>query len=288
MLPRDNKAYFWLAGLTALALGTCMGLDGREGILMGLVLVATLDVAIFALWEPVVIAASGGTRLRYAEVPQFYAFVRDLCKRAGMPVPQTYVLPSPGIQVQVIGHDPRRMALLLSEGALDLLHEGKARDALRQTIAHGLAHVRQHDGWWATVGSLILGVLTQFAAIFALDTLLGLDERSVAHGLALTVVAPLAATLLNLALLHFQEAEAEHLGQMIVTHGLIPQPVTTGPLPVAEPKPAPPARPPIQQRNNTLATGPVGQQRIPATSAAMARPSTGSQSGAFHQRIKAS
>jgi heat shock protein HtpX len=147
-----------------------------------------------------------------AEAPLLYARVEDLARRASVPVPAVYVIDNPSPNAFATGRDPAHAALAVTTGLVDLLDQRE----LRGVLAHEFAHIRHRDILLTTVAATIAGAISALAHIVQFGVLFGRhdeDERGgVLGALAMVIVAPLAAMLIQLAVSRSREYAADATG----------------------------------------------------------------------------
>jgi heat shock protein HtpX len=149
-----------------------------------------------------------------AEAPKLHRIVDELIGRAGLPKPRVYIVPMQQPNAFATGRNPEHAAIAASEGILRLLDERE----LRAVIAHELAHVKNRDILIATIAAAIASAITYIANAVQWSAMFGGssrddDERGSPLGaLAFAIVAPLAATLVQLAISRAREFQADKTG----------------------------------------------------------------------------
>ena len=155
-------------------------------------------------------------------MPEYYAVVRDLTQRAQMPMPKLYVTPDMQPNAFATGRNPDHAAVAVTQGILEIC----TWDELRGVLAHEISHVGNRDILIGSVAATIAMAITfaarlaMFAAIFG-----GGNDRGGNRGpnvfehLALIILAPLAATLLQMALSRSREYEADRSGARLIGDG---------------------------------------------------------------------
>jgi heat shock protein HtpX len=148
--------------------------------------------------------------------PQLFALVRDLARRAGLPMPRVYVMNNPQPNAFATGRSPSNAALCASTGLLETLNH----DELAGVLAHELAHVKNRDTLTMAVAATIGGAVSMFAQYMQFGMLFG--GRSSDRGglgalgtLAAIILAPLAAGLVQMAISRSREYQADRMGAMI-------------------------------------------------------------------------
>ncbi|MNS44729.1 hypothetical protein D3C72_771790 [compost metagenome] len=152
------------------------------------------------------------------EAPELHEMVRRLSGRAGLPMPRVYVIPDMQPNAFATGRNPANSAVAVTEGILRLL----SRQELEGVIAHELAHIKNRDILIASVAAMLAGALTQLASMAQWAMILGMgrgdDQDSPAEaigGIAMMVVAPVAAMLVQMAISRSREFEADRVGAEI-------------------------------------------------------------------------
>lgn len=206
-----------LGGLLVMLGGWLWGGNGAViGLAVGLVVVGV------SYWKSDVIAikAARAVPVTEAEMPQYYAIVRELTTRAGMPMPKLYVTPDLQPNAFATGRSPRHAAVAVTRGILQAL----SWDELRGVLAHEISHVGNRDILIGSVaaavamGITLLANVLQFAAFFGGGR--SDDEGGNPLGLlAMALLAPLAAGLLQMALSRSRELEADRRGARLIGDG---------------------------------------------------------------------
>ena len=145
------------------------------------------------------------------EAPKLYEIVRDLTTRAGLPMPRLYVIPQDQPNAFATGRNPKHSAVAVTQGILKLLSE----DELRGVLAHELAHVRNRDILITSVAATIGAAITYLG--YMLLWFGGDDDSplSLVASLALVLLAPIAATIIQLAISRQREFSADATGAEI-------------------------------------------------------------------------
>lgn len=197
-----------LGGMFVLAGGL---IASRAGLLVGLAL--GLLVVGWSYWfsASLAVRAARARRVTAAENPRLAAIVTGLTTRAGMPTPDMYVSPNAQPNAFATGRSPAHAAVCVTQGALDLLDD----EELEGVLAHELSHVGNRDTLIASIAAAIALALTVLARMAMWGTLLGggRGRRGNPIGmLAMALLAPLAAIVVQMAISRSREFEADRSG----------------------------------------------------------------------------
>ena len=213
MLGNWLKTSLLMAAIMALfgVLGSYMG--GASGMLMALVFGGAMNL--FAYWfsDKMVLRMYNAQEVDAASAPQFYAMVRELAHQAQLPMPRVYLIDEAQPNAFATGRNPEHAAVAATTGILHLL---SARE-LRGVMAHELAHVQHRDILISTISATMAGAissLANFALMFGGRDSEGRPSNPIAS-IALALLAPLAATLIQMAISRAREFEADRGGAEI-------------------------------------------------------------------------
>lgn len=211
------KTLIYMGCLTALivALGGVLG--GREGVWIAFLF--AIGTNIFSYWfsAPIALRMSNAQPVSRAQLPQLYEIVERIARNAKIPVPDIYVIPSDSPNAFATGRDPEHSSIAVTEGILRLLNW----DELEGVLAHELAHVRNRDVLITTIAAVLASVITTIAHYgFYLGSYSD-DRREGSNPLfvlAMAILAPIAASLINLAVSRSREFEADASGAELCGH----------------------------------------------------------------------
>jgi heat shock protein HtpX len=210
------KTFVLLAALTALVLGAGMVLGGRHGLAIGLLFAVVMNFGSYWFSDKLALAMAGAVETTEAESPELFRTIRNLTQRAGLPMPRVYITPEWTPNAFATGRNPNHSAVAVTQGILRLLD----RDELEGVIAHELGHVKNRDILISSVAAMMAGALTQLAHMLQWAMIFGGgrdDEEGPGIGaqIAMMVVAPVAASLVQLAISRSREYEADRTGAQI-------------------------------------------------------------------------
>jgi heat shock protein HtpX len=222
-MNRNNLKTVILLGLLG---GLCLGIGafwGEQGLIIGLVIGLLFVGASYWFSDSVAIKAARAVPVSEAQMPQYYEIVRDLTTRAGLPMPRLYVSPSPQPNAFATGRNPKHAAVAVTQGILQVCSWSE----LRGVLAHEISHVRNRDILIASVAASIALGITFLARMAAWSGLFfggggggrSRDDENIFALLAMVILAPLAAAMLQMALSRSREYEADRAGARLIGDG---------------------------------------------------------------------
>ncbi|HYF07275.1 MAG TPA: zinc metalloprotease HtpX [Acetobacteraceae bacterium] len=202
-----------LAALTALFAGLGYLLGGQQGMVVAFVIAAAMNL--FAWWnsDRMVLRMHNAQPVGPHDAPRLHEMVAGLAARAGLPMPALYVIHESQPNAFATGRSPARAAVAVNTGLLDMMDE----EEVAGVIAHELAHIRNRDTLIMTVSATLAGAITmlaQFGGMFAPRDNSGRSANPLVM-LAMLVLAPLAAALVQMAVSRSREYEADRAGAEI-------------------------------------------------------------------------
>src|SRR6201991_1676120 len=207
------KTAVLMAAITALfmAIGSLLG--GRQGMMLALVI--ALGMNFFSYWfsDKLVLKMYNAQQVDESSAPQFYRMVAELAQRAQLPMPKVYLINEDAPNAFATGRNPEHAAVAATTGILRVLSERE----LRGVMAHELAHVRHRDILISTVSATMAGaisMLANFAMFFGGRDSEGRSTNPIV-GILVMLLAPLAASLIQMAISRAREFEADRGGAEI-------------------------------------------------------------------------
>lgn len=202
-----------LAGLTALFMGVGFLIGGRGG--MAVAFVVALAMNLFSYWnsDRMVLRMHGAEEVDARTAPEFHAMIRDLSQQAGLPMPKVYLMHEDQPNAFATGRNPRNAAVAATTGLLNTL----SREEVAGVMAHELAHVKNHDTLIMTITATFAGaisMLANFGFFFGGNR----DNNSpfgVVGTIAMMILGPIAAMVVQMAISRAREYEADKLGAEI-------------------------------------------------------------------------
>jgi heat shock protein HtpX len=213
------KTVVLLAGLGGLLMLIGGLLFKGTGVFIGLGLGLVIVGASYWKSDTLAIKAARAVPVTEQEMPQYYAIVRELTEKAGMPMPKLYVTPDEQPNAFATGRNPDHAAVAVTRGILRILDW----DELRGVLAHEISHVGNRDILIGSVAAAIALGITFIANILQFTAFFGGgrddDGPNPIALLALAILAPLAAGLLQMALSRGREFEADRSGARLIGDG---------------------------------------------------------------------
>ncbi|HUD53053.1 M48 family metalloprotease, partial [Parvibaculum sp.] len=205
------KTGILLAALTALFMGLGYLIGGAGGATIAFFVAAAMNL--FAYWnsDRMVLSMYGAERVDETSAPRYVRLVAQLAENAGMPVPATYIIHSDQPNAFATGRNPEHAAVAATTGLLQML----TPEELAGVMAHELSHIRNRDTLTMTITATIAGaisMLANFAFFFG-----GNRENNGGFigTLALAILAPIAAGLVQMAISRTREYDADASGAEI-------------------------------------------------------------------------
>ncbi len=206
------KSIVLLTSLSALLIGMGGYFGGQNGAFIALVFALIMNFSSYWWSDRIVLSMYRAKEVTYKDQPELYGDVQELAQIAGLPMPKVYIIPEQMPNAFATGRDPDHSAVAFSQGIMNLLN----RYELKGVIAHELAHIKNRDiliGSIAATISTAITYLSYFAMFFG-----GGSDRGRGNPLALIammILAPLAATLIRMAISRTREFIADRTGAEI-------------------------------------------------------------------------
>jgi heat shock protein HtpX len=207
------KTAMLMAAITALfgIVGAAIG--GQSGMLLALLFGGAMNLFSYWFSDQMVLKMYNAQEVDEASAPQFYGMVRELAQRAGLPMPRVYLIDEDQPNAFATGRNPQHAAVAATTGILRLL---SARE-IRGVMAHELAHVAHRDILISTISATMAGAisaLANFAMLFGGRDAAGRPANPLV-GILVALLAPLAASLIQMAISRAREFEADRGGAEI-------------------------------------------------------------------------
>ncbi len=218
MSKNTIKTYVLLAALGGFLI-LIGSLFGRGGALIGLALGLVFVGGSYWFSDKIAIRSARAVPVTEHEMPEYYRIVRELTQAAGMPMPKLYVTPDMQPNAFATGRNPNHAAVAVTQGILQILDWNE----LKGVLAHELSHIGNRDILIGSVAAAVAMGITFIARMFMWGAMFGgggdEDSPNPLALLVLSILAPLAAMLIQMALSRSREYEADRTGARLLGDG---------------------------------------------------------------------
>jgi len=212
------KTTILLAGLTGLLLAIGQLWGGRQGMMIALIFAGIMNLGSYFFSDKIALSMSGAQPISREENPRIYQIVERLAAKANLPTPKIYFIPSDSPNAFATGRNPSHASVAVTRGILEICED----DEIEGVLAHELGHVKNRDILICAVAATVAGAITMIARMVYYAELFGFgggrsDSRrgGALSALAMMIVAPFAAMLIQLAISRSREYEADATGAAI-------------------------------------------------------------------------
>ena len=207
------KTFLLLGGLTLFLIFMGKLIGGRGGMYIAFILALAMNFFSYWFSDKIVLRMYGAQEVSPGEAPELHRMVEDLAREAGIPKPKVYIIPDDSPNAFATGRNPEHAAVAATTGIMRIL----TPEELKGVLAHEIGHVRNRDILISTIAAtmagaiMILADMARFAAIFG-----GRDDEEGGGGIigviVMSIVAPLAAMLIQMAISRSREYLADETG----------------------------------------------------------------------------
>jgi len=209
------KTAFLLTALTLLLMFIGRYFGGQNGMILALGLAVVMNFVSYFYSDKIALAMYRAQPVTREQLPRAYAAVERLTQKIGIPMPKIYVIPNESPNAFATGRNPQHASVAVTEGILNLLND----EELEGVLAHELGHVNNRDILISSVAATIAGAITMLASMGRWAMLFGgmggRDDRDRGGGigaLLMLILAPIAASLIQLAVSRSREYQADATG----------------------------------------------------------------------------
>ena len=209
------KTAFLLTALTLLLLGIGRAFGGQNGMVIAFLLAAVMNFVSYFFSDKIALAMYRAQPVTREQLPRVYAVVERLTQKIGIPMPKLYVIPTDSPNAFATGRNPQHASVAVTQGILQLLND----EELEGVLAHELGHVNNRDILISSVAATIAGAVTMLASMGRWAMIFGGMERNDRDrgggglgALLMLIVAPIAASLIQLAVSRSREYQADATG----------------------------------------------------------------------------
>jgi heat shock protein HtpX len=202
-----------LAGLTALFMGVGYLIGGATGAMIAFVVAAAMNL--FSYWnsDRMVLSMHGAQEVDARSAPDLYRLVHELAGRAQLPMPRVYIMDNPQPNAFATGRNPEHAAVAVTTGLMSAL----SREEVAGVVAHELAHIKNRDTLIMTITATIAGAISMLAqfSMFSGGNRDNNNGMGIIGTIAMAILAPLAAMLVQMAISRTREYAADRMGAQI-------------------------------------------------------------------------
>jgi heat shock protein HtpX len=207
------KTVVLLGLLTGLLLGVGYYFGGTGGLTIAFIFSIVMNVGSYFFSDKIVLFMYKAKEANEKEYPDLFKMVREVSQLANIPMPKVYIIPTETPNAFATGRNPKHAVVACTNGIMSLL----SKEELKGVIAHEIAHVKNRDILIQTIAATIAGVITYVAAMARFGAIFGggsndRDGGELFYIIALSILTPLIATLLQLALSRSREYIADETG----------------------------------------------------------------------------
>jgi heat shock protein HtpX len=216
----STKARTWilLAGLTALFIGVGWAIGGAA-LWFFVIFSVVMNLAAYFWSDKFAIKAARAQEVSEAEAPEVHQLVSELAQLYDVPKPRVYLIPSDQPNAFATGRNPEHAAVAVTQGLLQHM----PRDQVRGVLAHEFAHVKNRDILVSSIAAMIAGAISAIGNIFFFMGFFGGDDDDnplgAIGGLLLILIAPIAASLLQLGVSRQREYLADATAARVLGTG---------------------------------------------------------------------
>ncbi len=213
------KTALLLTALTLFLLFMGQIFGGQRGMEMALGVAVVINFVSYFFSDKIALAMYRAKPATREELPRAYQVVERLTQKIGIPMPKMYVIPTDSPNAFATGRNPQHASVAVTQGILDLLTD----EELEGVLAHELGHVRNRDILISSIAATLAGAITMLARMGYWASLFGgmggRDDRDRGGGgivgLLMLILAPIAATLIQLAVSRSREYQADATGAQL-------------------------------------------------------------------------
>src|ERR1700685_2005202 len=206
------KTAFLLTALTLLLMFIGRVFGGQNGMLLALAFAVVMNFVSYFFSDKIALAMYRAQPVTREEMPRAYEIVERLTQKIGIPMPKIYVIPTESPNAFATGRNPNHASVAVTHGILGLLND----EELEGVLAHELGHVGNRDILIGSVAATIAGAITMLASMGRFAMIFGGGGRARRGGglsaLFMLIVAPIAASLIQLAVSRSREYQADATG----------------------------------------------------------------------------
>jgi heat shock protein HtpX len=204
------KVFMLMAGMTALFMAIGGAVGGQSGATIALLMAGVMNVVMFYASGSMALRAYNAQVIDAHSAPELFRMVDRLRQRAGLPMPRVAIAPHAQPNAFATGRNPENAVVCVTEGLMKTV----SREELEGVVAHELAHIKNRDMLLQTFTATLAGAISNLAWI-GMFAGRGDDDESPFGGILMVILAPIAASLIQLAISRQREFKADAVGAEI-------------------------------------------------------------------------
>ena len=213
------KTIFLLTLLTLLFVWIGGIFGGKTGMVIAFLMAGVMNFVSYFYSDKMVLKHYHAIEVTQDEAPRLYQIVKNLTKKANLPMPKVYIIPENVPNAFATGRNPNHAAVAVTEGLLNLLTE----EEIEAVLAHELSHVKHYDILIGTIAATIAGAIAMIANMMQFGAMFGVggsdeDRPNPIVMLILAIILPIAATVIQMAVSRNREFMADEGAAMITRH----------------------------------------------------------------------
>ena len=216
------KTVALLGALTGILLFVGGLIGGQQGLTIALFFAVLMNFGSYFFSHKIVLAMYHAKELKESEAPGIHAMVEEIAREAKIPKPKVYIIHAPHANAFATGPNPKKAVVAVTDGIVQLL----TKEELKGVLAHEIGHVKNRDILISTIAATIASVISYLAFMVRWAAILGTGSRDDQRGsnvlglLVMTIVAPLAAMIVQLAISRSREYLADERGARLIRNPL--------------------------------------------------------------------
>jgi len=219
MIKNQLKTVLFLSILSGILLIIGRLIGGMQGLVVALVFAVLMNVGSYFFSHKLILLMYRAKEISKKDNPALHEMIEEICKEANVPKPKIYIVPTDSANAFACGPSPKKAVVAVTKGILNLL----SKEELKGVLAHEVAHVKNRDILIATIAATMASVITYIAHMAQFAAMFGGGNRDENNGggniislLLLAILAPLAATLIQLAISRSREFIADETGARLI------------------------------------------------------------------------
>jgi len=217
------KTFFLMALMTVLVVMVGSYLGGQNGMIMAFLFAVVINFGSYWFSDKIVLRMYKAQEISREDNPALFQMTEELAQRGGIPMPKLYVIPGDQPNAFATGRNPEHAAVAVTEGIMRVL----SRDELRGVIGHELSHIKHRDILIGTIAATAAGAISMLANMAQWAMIFGGGQRSDDReggsplgAIAMMIVAPIAAMLIQMAISRSREFLADEGGAQMAGNPL--------------------------------------------------------------------